>query len=288
MARLFMGVISTEMGRITHEICEFWGIWHGRFIWIYESGNTNRVITPFIKLSTCTSLESWIYAWMTIYYFILAPNLWVFWHLTLTFVGSLFFTVIFIFFQVQAICQYGDNRLKSEKSSIYITTYPLPRGAERGETVSFGLDRIMNSCRDNIFCCTSFAINTPFLGFLVPRTLFPLRKATKGRNPPCCEGVNKNTMLIAKVINICHGMHCYLAGLELMVVTMGQNRGSQENWVTIYTAEMQLPPTWQSLDFLWMQTMYPLKLICVMQLVAFTRDWNPSALVHACHKFIHL
>ncbi|ELU04353.1 hypothetical protein CAPTEDRAFT_221479 [Capitella teleta] len=35
------------------------------------------------------------------------------------------------FVQVQAICQYGDRRLKSEKSSLYITTYPLPRAAER-------------------------------------------------------------------------------------------------------------------------------------------------------------
>ena len=28
--------------------------------------------------------------------------------------------------QVQAICHYGDSRLKSEKSSVYVTTYPLP------------------------------------------------------------------------------------------------------------------------------------------------------------------
>jgi len=28
--------------------------------------------------------------------------------------------------QVQAICHYGDSRLKSEKASIYVTTYPLP------------------------------------------------------------------------------------------------------------------------------------------------------------------
>jgi len=28
--------------------------------------------------------------------------------------------------QVQAICHYGDSRLKSDKASIYVTTYPLP------------------------------------------------------------------------------------------------------------------------------------------------------------------
>lgn len=35
------------------------------------------------------------------------------------------------FVQVQAISRYGDVKLKSEKSSVYITTYPLPRSAER-------------------------------------------------------------------------------------------------------------------------------------------------------------
>ena len=29
--------------------------------------------------------------------------------------------------QVQAICQYGDARLKSERTGIFITTYPLPK-----------------------------------------------------------------------------------------------------------------------------------------------------------------
>lgn len=32
--------------------------------------------------------------------------------------------------QVQAICEYGENKLKSEKSGIYITTYPLPKTSE--------------------------------------------------------------------------------------------------------------------------------------------------------------
>ncbi|KAK2143645.1 hypothetical protein LSH36_824g02009 [Paralvinella palmiformis] len=32
--------------------------------------------------------------------------------------------------QIQAICQYGDTRLKSDKASIYINTYPLSRAAQ--------------------------------------------------------------------------------------------------------------------------------------------------------------
>lgn len=35
------------------------------------------------------------------------------------------------FVQVQAISQHGDVRLKSEKASLYITTYPLPRSSNR-------------------------------------------------------------------------------------------------------------------------------------------------------------
>lgn len=48
--------------------------------------------------------------------------------------------------QVQAICHYGDVRFKSEKSGIYVTTYPLPKpldhyggGGGAGRVVSGGI-----------------------------------------------------------------------------------------------------------------------------------------------------
>ena len=38
-----------------------------------------------------------------------------------------------IYFQVQAISAYGHVRLKSDRASMYITTYALPQATQNGE-----------------------------------------------------------------------------------------------------------------------------------------------------------
>lgn len=37
---------------------------------------------------------------------------------------------VFFAWQIQAICHYGDLRLKSDRANIYVTTYPLPHSSD--------------------------------------------------------------------------------------------------------------------------------------------------------------
>jgi hypothetical protein len=40
-----------------------------------------------------------------------------------------------VLLQVHSICQYGDIKLKSDKTSITISTYPLPQASEQGKSL---------------------------------------------------------------------------------------------------------------------------------------------------------
>lgn len=46
--------------------------------------------------------------------------------------------------QVQAICAYGDAKLKSKRASMYITTFPLPHSAQ--EQGKLTINAIAMSC----------------------------------------------------------------------------------------------------------------------------------------------
>lgn len=47
--------------------------------------------------------------------------------------------------QIQAICQYGDVRLKSEKTSLYLDTFTLPLSDMQGKIAHFNITCVMST-----------------------------------------------------------------------------------------------------------------------------------------------